>query len=87
MAMTLSDDKVIFEKKVYENELEALKKHLAEHHKLTIDASACDDMHGAIIQLILAHHSVYESEFIFNEKNSTFKMAIEGFRNVENDCN
>ncbi len=87
MAMTLTDDKVVFEKKVYENELVALKEHLAQHQKLTIDMSACDDMHGAIVQLLLAHHAVFTSEFIFSDKNSTFKMAIEGFRNVENDCN
>jgi hypothetical protein len=87
MAMILSDDKVVFEKKVYENELEDLKKHLASHQKLSIDMSACDDMHGAIIQLILVHHAMFESDFIFNDKQSTFKMAIEGFRNVENDCN
>ena len=87
MAMILSDDKVVFEGKVYENELEDLKKHCDAHKKLTIDMSACEDMHGGIIQLLLAHHAINESKFVFNDKNTTFKMAIEGFRHVENDCN
>lgn len=87
MAMTLNDNSVVFEGKVYENELETLKAHCDTHKKLTVDMSACDDMHGGIIQLLLSHHAIHESEFVFNDKNTTFKMAIEGFRHVENDCN
>ena len=88
MGMTLNGDTVVFEGKVYEDELLPLKAHLAELKKrVTVDMTKCDDMHGGIIQLLVAYKSVHESEFIFNEKNSTFKMALQGFRNVENNCN
>lgn len=87
MGMILEKTKVTFEKKIYEDELESLKKHLdSVKEKLTVDMSACDDLHGSIIQLLLAHSARYESEYIFSEKNSTFKMALEGFRSVENNC-
>ena len=88
MGMTLNDETVVFEGKVYENELLALKEHLTQlKKKVTVDMSSCNDMHGGIIQLLAAYKSVYESEFIFNDKDSTFKMALQGFRNVENNCN
>ena len=88
MGMTLNDETVVFEGKVYENELLALKEHLMQlKKKITVDMSNCNDMHGGIIQLLAAYKSVHESEFIFNDKDSTFKMALQGFRNVENNCN
>ena len=88
MGMTLNDETVVFEKKVYENELVALKDYLsALNKKVTVDMTQCDDMHGGIIQLLLAYKSVHGSEFIFSDKDSTFKMALSGFRNVENNCN
>lgn len=88
MSMTLNGETVIFEKKVYENELLALKEHLSSlKKKVTIDMTQCDDLHGGIIQLLLAYKSVHESEFLFNDKDSTFKMALQGFRSVENNCN
>jgi len=88
MGMTLNGDTVVFEGKVYEDELVPLKTHLTGlKKKVTIDMKQCDDMHGGIIQLLVAYKSVYESEFVFDEKNSTFKMALQGFRNVENNCN
>ena len=88
MGMTLNDETVVFEGKVYENELLALKEHLTQlKKKVTVDMKNCDDMHGGIIQLLVAYKSVHESEFLFNDKDSTFKMALQGFRNVENNCN
>jgi len=88
MGMTLNDETVVFEGKVYENELVPLNEHLSKlKKKITIDMSQCDDMHGGVIQLLLAYKSQYESEFVFNDKDSTFKMALQGFRNVENNCN
>jgi hypothetical protein len=88
MGMILDASKVTFEKKVYENELENLKKHLnGVTEKLTVDMSACDDLHGSIVQFLLAHKARYDSDYIFNDKSSTFKMALQGFRNVENNCN
>ena len=87
MGMILDTSKVTFEKKVYENELENLKQHLnGVTEKLTVDMSSCDDLHGAIIQLLLAHKARYDSNYIFSDKNSTFKMALQGFRSVENNC-
>lgn len=88
MGMTLNGDTVVFEGKVYENELVGLKEHLIQlKKKVTVDMKGCEDMHGGIIQLLAAYKSIHESEYLFNDKNSTFKMALQGFRNVENNCN
>lgn len=88
MGMTLNDETVVFEKKVYEDVLLPLKEHLSSlQKKVTVDMQNCDDMHGGVIQLLLAYKAVHESEFLFNDKDSTFKMALLGFRNVENNCN
>ncbi len=88
MAIIYEDDKIRFEKRVYENELEDLKKHLDGLKKaITVDLTACDDLHGSVVQLLLAYKTLYSCQFEFSEQPSTYKMALEGFRSVENDCN
>ncbi len=87
MGMILDTNSVVFEKKVYENELEALKSHLnGIKSGLNVDLTACVDLHGSIIQLLLSYKAVHDCTFAFNDESSTFKLAIEGFRNVENNC-
>ncbi len=88
MAVQYEDqNRIVCQDRVYENELEPLKKYLdSKKEALEVDLSACKDMHGAVIQLLLAYQVQYGCEFILPEVNLPFKMAIEGFSSIENDC-
>jgi len=88
MGIEYKEDTIVFQKRVYENELEGLKKALDALKKpITADFTACDDLHGAVVQLLLAYKTTYGCEFLFTDNKSSYKMALEGFRTIENDCN
>ena len=88
MAIEYKDKTVLVTGKVFEKELLGLKEFMDSHkNPLTIDLSSCDDLHGSLVQLLLAFKAVHGCEFIYSDKVSTYKKALEGFRTVEDDCN
>ena len=88
MAIDYKDETVVLTGRVFENELLGLKEFMdSKKSPLTIDLTSCDDLHGSLVQLLLAFKTVHGCEFIYNDKMSTYRKALEGFRTVEDDCN
>lgn len=88
MGVVFEDKKIVLEGKVYENELESISKYFSENKaKVEINLEKCVDMHGAIVQLLLAYKSKFGLSIQFSDNESTYKMALEGFRTIEDDCN
>jgi len=88
MAVELIDNTVTFTGSIFEDTLITLQSSLNDNKKaLTFDCTECKDLHGAIIQLIVAHNAVYGGNFIFSSEPKLYQKAIEGFHSVEDDCN
>lgn len=81
------ESKVVFNGNVNENEVMALRTFLQQHKEsmLTFDFANCNDVHTAVLQLILAFKLLYQSEFVFDAQYLPYRMAIEGFKADEND--
>lgn len=83
-----TEDKMIkFIGAINETELPALREFLitSSPDKIKVDFTECRDIHTATLQLILAYHSTYGCEYIFNNMKSAFRLAIEGFSVCEDD--
>jgi hypothetical protein len=70
---------------VNENEMGDLREHMTgvAPAPIAFDLTECQDIHTAVIQLINAYKSVYETNFSYGGE-SAFKKAIEGFVLCEN---
>jgi len=89
MAITFDDNKVKFEEIIYEDEVVVFRDYLLEkaETELTFDFKDCEDIHFAIIQLIMAYKKKYEIIYEFGEDKKLFQTVLEGFNSSENNCN
>jgi len=89
MPINLDNDTVIFESVIYEDEIEALREFLQEKapQKISFDFKACDDIHLATMQLIMAYKKMYDCDYTFAEDKKLYQMTLEGFDTSENHCN
>jgi len=89
MAITFNEDKVKFEEIIYEDEVVVFRDYLLEKAgiELTFDFKDCDDIHFAIIQLIMAYKKEYDITYEFGEDKKLFQTVLEGFNSSENNCN
>ena len=80
MAIEYSDNLALFEGNVFENELSELRIFLQKnsHSGVRIDLKNCNDMHTAIIQLLLSFKTLHECQFVFGDKNKSYAKAIDG---------
>lgn len=46
--------------------------------KVSVDLSACKDMHTAIAQLFIAYNGVYGIEYNFSKENYAYKLLLQG---------
>ena len=86
MAITMESNVVRFDAVVYEDEVPSLRDYLQEAapEKVEFDFTACDDVHLAVLQVVLAYKKLYECDFRFGEEKKMFQMVLEGFDSVEN---
>ena len=88
MAVEFKDETIVLTNSIFENELVDIRTFLQEHKsEVTVDCSECKDIHGSVIQLLLAHKATYSAKFTFSEDTKLYQKVIEGFRTVEDDCN
>ena len=73
---------------IYEDEVLDLRQYLQEQSpkKLKIDFSECDDIHFAVMQLLLAYKKNYDIDYIFGTEKKLFQKVLEGFDKSENHC-
>ncbi len=81
MAIKYDGNLALFEGNVFDDELSELKIFLQKnsHSGVTIDLKDCNDMHTALIQLLLSFKTLHECQFIFGDKSKPYAIAIDGF--------
>ncbi|HIP60447.1 MAG TPA: hypothetical protein EYH01_08485 [Campylobacterales bacterium] len=81
-AVVYEGNRAILNGNVFEDELVGLRSFIRENgeNAITFNLSACNDMHTAIVQLLVAAKATKECEFTFSDKTKPFAMAIEGFK-------
>lgn len=89
MAMNIEGTTVRFESVIYEDEIPSLRDYLQEKapEPVTFDFTSCDDVHLAVLQVIMSYKKLYECEYTFSDENKIYKSVLEGFDTREDHCN
>ncbi len=74
---------------IYEDEVIPLREYLQEKasEEIKFDFKECDDIHLAVLQLIMAYKMNYSASYSFGEEVKTFELVLKGFVESENNCN
>jgi hypothetical protein len=88
MAITYENNETTFTSVIYEDEVVPLRDFLQEKagESIVFKFSECDDIHLAILQLIMAYKKNYEAIYEFGETKKLFQKVLEGFDTSENHC-
>lgn len=88
MGIVYEGENAAFSAVIYEDEVLELRQYLQERspETLKIDFSECDDIHFAVMQLLLAYKKNYEIEYTFGTEKKLFQKVLEGFDKSENHC-
>lgn len=91
MAITYEENEAKFTSVIYEDELVPFRDFLQDKagEALSFDFSECEDMHLAIIQLIMAYKKNYELTYTFADapEKKLYQKVLEGFDTSEDYCN
>jgi len=89
MAITYEGNRATFESVIYEDEVVSFRDYLQEKagEEVVLNLVECEDIHLAIIQLIMAYKKNYACSYQFGEKVKLFQRVLEGFDVSENHCN
>jgi len=89
MSITYEKNEVSFTSVIYEDEVVSFRDFLQEKagEELSLNFSECEDIHLAIIQLIMAYKKSYACSYTFGDKKRLFQTVLEGFNTSENYCN
>ena len=88
MAITYENSEATFSSVIYEDEVVSFRDFLQEKapEEIKLNFTECDDIHLAIIQLIMAYKKNYVCNYIFGENKKLFQTVLEGFDTSENHC-
>ncbi|MEA1982750.1 MAG: hypothetical protein U9N39_04330 [Campylobacterota bacterium] len=88
MAITYENNEASFTSVIYEDEVVAFRDFLQEKagEEIRLDFKECEDIHLAVIQLIMAYKKNYSCSYDFGEKKRLFQTVLEGFSPSENHC-
>ena len=89
MAITYEKSEATFSAVIYEDEVVSLRDFLQEkaEEEIRFNFLECDDLHLAILQLIMAYKKNYACSFEFAEEVKLFETVLKGFDTSENHCN
>ena len=89
MAITYEDSSVTLRSVIYEDEVVSFRDFLQDKagSEIKVDMSECDDIHLAILQLIMAYQKNYGCIYEFGSKKKLYQIVLEGFDTSENHCN
>ncbi len=89
MAITYDENTATFESIIYEDEVVAFRDFLQAKagDKIKLKFKDCEDIHLAILQLIMAYKKNYEITYKFGDQTKLFETVLEGFDTSENHCN
>lgn len=88
MVMVMENNTVTFSAVVYEDEIVPLRDALqmASPSVITVDFTACDDIHLGVLQLILGYKKLYGAHFVFGYEIKLYQKVCEGFETTELHC-
>jgi hypothetical protein len=89
MSITYEKNEANFTSVIYEDEVVEFRDFLQAKagEELSLNFTECEDMHLAILQLIMAYKKNYNCNYSFGEKKRLFQIVLEGFHTSENYCN
>lgn len=89
MAITYEGNVATFSSVIYEDEVVSLRDFLQEKagDEVQFDFKECEDIHLAIMQLIMAYKKIYSCSYEFGDSKKLFEIFLEGFHTSENYCN
>lgn len=88
MGISCENDTVRFDGVVYEDTVSELRDYLQVRapEAVRFDFSGCEDMHLAVVQVVLAYARLYPCDYRFAEASSAYRKVIEGFDPNEDHC-
>ncbi len=88
MGISYDNETVRFDGVVYEDTVPELRDYLQVRapEPVQFDFSECEDMHLAVVQVVLAYRKLYPCDYRFAEAPTAYKKVIEGFDPDENHC-
>ena len=89
MAITYNGKTATFASVIYEDDVVGLRDFLQTNagEEVKFDFKDCDDVHLAILQLVMAYKKNYSCSYEFSEDKKLFARVLEGFDTSENHCN
>ena len=89
MATTFDDKTAKFVSVVYEDDVTELRSFLQANdgEDVKFDFSDCEDVHLAVLQLIMAFKKTNNCSYKFGDENKLFVRVLKGFDTSENHCN
>lgn len=89
MAITYDGSNANFSAVIYEDEVVTLREYLQEKagEEVNFDFKECEDIHLAVLQLIMAYKKNYSASYYFGDESKTFELVLKGFVVSENYCN
>ena len=89
MGIEINDNSVTFEGVVYDDVIANLREVMQEKapNALAFHFESCDDIHLAVLQLIMAYTKLYESSYHFGDDVKIYQKVLTGFDISEKYCN
>lgn len=89
MSITYEENKVTFTSVTYEDEVVSFRDFLQEKagETIKINLVECEDIHLAVLQLMMAYHKNYGCEYEYSDERKLFQTVLEGFDTSEDHCN
>ena len=89
MAITYEDNKATFSSVIYEDEVVSFRDFLQEKapEEIEMDFIDCDDIHLAVVQLIMAYKKNYSCSYEFSDNKKLYETVLKGFDTSEDYCN
>lgn len=89
MAMVIDGQNIVFESVIYEDDAVRLRDAMQEcaPEMIHFDFTSCDDVHLAVLQVIMAYKKLYSCDYRFGEEPMICQKVLEGFECIENHCN
>ena len=89
MAITYEEKTATFSSVIYEDEVVEFRDFLqgTAGDEVKCNFTECEDVHLAILQLIMAYKKNYSVSYEFGDTQKLFQTVLEGFDTSENHCN
>ncbi|MEA3228826.1 MAG: hypothetical protein U9P38_07125 [Campylobacterota bacterium] len=89
MAIIYEGKELSFESIIYEDEVVELRNFLQTNagEEITFDFVKCEDLHLAILQLVVSYQKNYPYIYKFADDKKLFETVLKGFDPSENYCN